>query len=174
MFAELPGNREHVMSDELSEITHILDKLDGIIPLAQMAWADQEIEAAQVRHGEMGRGPIWNSWRLLSPCHRFMAQEKLYRGHCREILDRVTFGEDTRDATDAEVLAALSAASLVSPLPEGAACLYFRVFKRTFPELWRHDLDGTVDLSAYESIHGYRADHYDDWLRTMLYQKERR
>ncbi|MGP4112952.1 hypothetical protein ACTWP5_18830 [Streptomyces sp. 4N509B] len=161
------------MTRDKSDLACLLQNIANIIPVEHMEWAEQEIQSAQERHGERGRGPIWNSWRLLRPNRPLVTPERLYRAHCREILQRVALGEDTRVATDAEKLATLSAASTASPLPEGAVCLYFRIYKRLFSKSWDEDVAASLDLEAYERIHGQSADDYDAWLNTKLYQKER-
>jgi hypothetical protein len=143
------------------------DLIDSV--LDRCAWADGEIEAAQLRHGERGRGPLWNSFRLLKPTHDRPWPELVYRAHCRELLDRVAVGADTRPATDAEKLAVLSAASQTAPLNGGAETLYLRLGTRRFPDIF----DGTgevLDIQAYETVHGSRADEYEALLMRKLAQ----
>jgi hypothetical protein len=56
--------------------------------------------------------------------------DRVYRHHCRELIGRAKRGADTRPATDAEVMAALSAMSLRAPLGSTAASLYEELFRR--------------------------------------------
>jgi hypothetical protein len=136
--------------------------------LRQLAWAEEEIAAAQDRHGEEGHGPIWSAFRLLMPTHDRMSLEAVYRAHCRELLDRVAAGADTRPPTAAEMIPALAAASQVAPLNPGAATLYFRLDAKVFPRLF--DEQGVIDVAAYEKVHGREADDYEAWLREKLAQ----
>lgn len=135
----------------------------------QFAWAEEEIEAAQLRHGERDRGPLWNSFSLLRPIQERPWPELVYRTHCRELLDRVAAGTDTRPATDAEKLAVLSVASQRAPLNSGAETLYLRLGTRLFPTIF--DRAGEVlDMQAYETVHGSRADEYEALLTHKLAQ----
>jgi hypothetical protein len=81
----------------------------------RMEWAEQEIAAAQARHPQQA-GRIWHSFSLFQPNPGLgrMTSEMVYRSHCREILDRVAAGEDTRPGTAAEGCCALRNMSLQS------------------------------------------------------------
>lgn len=133
----------------------------------RITWAEEEISKAMARHGEQpppegkrGTGPIWNAFRLLRSTHQRLGAERLYRAHCHELLDRVAKGEDTRPATDAEIIVILQEAALAAPLNEGAVCLFFRLALRSIPEMARA-LGSEIDMTAYESIHGRKADEYE-------------
>ncbi|ACU77797.1 hypothetical protein Caci_8984 [Catenulispora acidiphila DSM 44928] len=145
----------------------IADVIDSA--LDQCAWADEEIEAAQLRHGENDRGPLWGSFSLLRPASDRPWPELLYRTHCRELLDRVAAGADTRPATDAEKLAVLSAASQTAPLNGGAETLYLRLGNRRFPNIFDRAAE-VLDMQAYETVHGSRADEYEALLMRKLSQ----
>jgi len=141
--------------------------------LGRSFWAEEEIEAAQLRHGEKDRGPLWHSFRLLKPTHELAWPELVYRAHCCELLDRVAAGIDTRPATDAEKIAVLSAASQVAPLNSGAETLYLRIGTHLFPDIFDGILD-VLDVQAYEKVHGTRADDYETQLARKLAQPWRR
>jgi len=133
-----------------------------------MGWAEDEITKAQERHGETGKGPLWNSFLILKVTDQpYMWSEIIYRAHCRELLDRVAAGQDIRPATDAEMIAAMRESSLTAPLSSAAATLYFRIAARSFPELWAACGDHS-DLTAYEAVHGTAADEHEGWLRKKL------
>lgn len=149
-----------LMLETLVDTLH--DEMSSVF--ARMDIAEQEIEKSQARHRETGRGKLWGSFHLLKAP---LENEIIYRVHCREILDRVAAGTDTRPATDAEMINALRAASRVSPLSSAAACLYFRITARSFPGLWAKAGDNT-DLRSYEAVHGSKADEHEDWLRAKL------
>lgn len=152
------------LNDVLQGVSDLLDSLDD-----QFTWAEEEIEAAQRRHGEHDRGPLWKSFGLLRPTQDRSWPERVYRTHCRELLDRIAAGADTRPATDAEKLAVLSAASQTAPLNGGAETLYLRIGARRFPEVF----EGTgevLDIPAYETVHGSRADEYEALLMRKLVQ----
>jgi hypothetical protein len=141
--------------------------------LDQSVWAEDEIEAAQLRHGELDRGPLWDSFRLLRAEQQRPWPEMLYRAHCRELLDRVAAGIDTRPPTDAEKLAVLSAASQNAPLNSGAETLYFRIGTRMLPDVFAQ-LGDVIDVQAYEKVSGNRADDYEAQLVRKLSQPWRK
>ena len=141
--------------------------------LGRSIWAEEEIEAAQRRHGERDRGPLWQSFRLLRHTHEREWPELVFRAHCRELLDRVAAGHDTRPATDAEKLAVLSVASQTAPLNGGAETLYLRIGARMFPDIFDEVCD-VLDVQAYEKVHGSRADEYEADLARKLAQPWRR
>lgn len=151
------------------------DGVGGLIDsvLDRCMWAEDEIEAAQLRHGERDRGPLWNSFRLLRPTHERAWPELVYRAHCRELLDRVAAGLDTRPATDAEKIAVLSAASQTAPLNSGAETLYLRIGTRMFPDIFE-GIGDVLDVEAYEKVNGSRADDYEAQLARKLNQPWRK
>lgn len=59
--------------------------------------------------------------------------DAIYRQHCTEIINRALGGLDTRPGTDAECLAALSSASLKSPLKHAYVVAMEKLFSRVFP-----------------------------------------
>ena len=146
--------------DMVDEIESALDRC---------VWAEEEIEAAQLRHGERDRGLLWKNFRLLRPTHDRPWPELVYRMHCRELLDRIAAGVDTRPATDAEKLAVLSAASQTAPLNGAAETLYLRLGSRRFPDVFTGAGD-VLDIDAYEKVHGSRADEYEALLSRKLAQ----
>jgi hypothetical protein len=145
----------------------LFDEIDSA--LDRCFWAEEEIEAAQLRHGERDRGPLWRSFRLLRPTHDRSWPELVYRIHCRELLDRIAAGADTRPATDAEKIAVLSGASQTAPLNGGAETLYLRLGSRRFPEIFA-GAGEVLDIDAYEKVHGSRADEYEALLSHKLAQ----
>lgn len=159
----------------LTELDALFNDVGGLIDamLDRLVWAEEEIEAAQLRHGERDRGPLWNSFRLLKPTHDRAWPELVYRAHCRELLDRVADGIDTRPATDAEKIAVLSAASQVAPLNSGAEALYLRIGSRMLPDIF-DGIGEVLDIQAYEKVHGSRADDYEAQLVRKLSQPWRR
>ena len=62
---------------------------------------------------------------------------ELYRAHARELVGRVRAGAKQaamEPATDAELLAAMHATSLVAPLTQGGFAVAAELFRRCFPE----------------------------------------
>lgn len=159
----------------LSELDEVLNDVGGLIGevFDRIGWAEEEIEAAQLRHGERGRGPLWNSFRLLRMTNDQEWPELLFRAHCRELLDRVAAGIDTRPATDAEKISVLSAASQVAPLNSGAETLYLRLGSRMLPGIF-DGIGDVLDMEAYETVHGNQADEYEALLTRKLAQPWRR
>lgn len=100
-----------------------------------------------------------------------MEYELLFRAHCREILDRIAAGTPTQPGTAAEVLAALSKASMRAPLNTEAVGLYFRMWRAAgLPPLE----DNTGQLEHYEAIAGSRIDDLEAQSRRRLTMPDRR
>jgi hypothetical protein len=102
-----------------------------------MRWAEDEIEEARARHPRH-TDRIYHSFVLLSPnlSLESMGTEFVYRSHCRELLDRVAAGADTRPATAAEICCLMATASQRAPLTSAAAGLYMRMWRAAdFPAL---------------------------------------
>ncbi|MFG2847457.1 hypothetical protein ACGF12_30455 [Kitasatospora sp. NPDC048296] len=135
-----------------------------------MEWAEEEIEAARQRHQETARGPIWHSFSLMTPTLDRLKNERLYRIHVRELLERVDTGRDTRPATDAEMMIGLLESSLQAPLTSAATCLYLRIFARALPAEFHKTAGTALELASYESVHGPQADEHEGWLRRQLTQ----
>ena len=119
----------------VSNLTAKLDDLlgDGLGGMLaglfdQMEWAEDEIEKAQRRHPKAA-DRLYHSFKIMTPTHRRMGVEMVYRAHCRELLARVVKGEDTRPGTAAEVCIACCESSMVAPLTDTAAGLYGRMWK---------------------------------------------
>ncbi|MGV9840046.1 hypothetical protein ACWDUL_38435 [Nocardia niigatensis] len=96
-------------------LTEILPTPGPLGMLEQMEWAEQEIAAAARRH-RRAADLLFHSRDLLRPTHDLMDREPVYRAYCRELLDRVAVGADTRPATAVELLLVASAASVAAPL----------------------------------------------------------
>ncbi|MFF5085430.1 hypothetical protein ACFY36_51035 [Actinoplanes sp. NPDC000266] len=135
-----------------------------------MQIAEEEISAAQNRHPS-AKDQIWRSFMLLLPSTSLLIKNELtYRSHCRELLDRVAAGADTRPATAAECCVALCETSLRVPLNTTAAGLYARMWKTA--GLPTTEL---ADASAhYEAIEGGGIDDAERELRAKLSQPDRR
>jgi hypothetical protein len=137
-----------------------------------MKWAEQEIAAAQARHpGHADR--IWHAFSLLlaNPGLQRMAYELVYRAHCREILDRVAAGEDTRPGTAAEVCSAMVNTSLLAPLTSAASGLYLRMWQAAgLPEL-----DEITGASGHhEALERSTIDDHERSARRRLATADRR
>jgi hypothetical protein len=158
---------DDIGDDPGDDVAGIIADLHGLLdPLFDaMAWAEDEIDAAALRH-PAAADRIRRSFLLLRPAHPRMRSEALYRSHCRELLDRVAAGEDTRPGTAAECCLALSETSLRVPLRSSAIGLYAR--------MWR--LAGLppapiTDASEhYEALDGELIDDNEAWLRHKLRQ----
>lgn len=130
-----------------------------------ITWAEEEIDAAQRRHPSAADA-IWHSFGLLRPTLELTRTEPVYRSHCRELLDRIARGEDTRPGTAAECCIALSETSLRVPLSTSAAGLYAR--------MWALAQLSPVELTDasehYEALEGALIDEHEAWLRYKLRQ----
>jgi hypothetical protein len=151
----------------------------------RMEIAEDEIEQALKRHNKPlplrdsdGRvvnvdemGPIWDSFWRLKPTHERMEYEPVYRQHCAELLDRVADGLDTRAATGAELVSAISEASLLAPLTSSGAGLYLRLMAKYFPELIADTLaEIGREVEDYQKLHGQQMEVDELELRRRLRQ----
>lgn len=149
-------------------LTDILGAFDSAFTL--METAEEEIAAAQERHPEAA-DRLWHSFRLLTPPNEgFMQREPAYRAHCRELLERVAKGEDTRRATAAEVCRVLSEASLIAPLSGPAFGLYVRMWQAAgLP-----DFEDIAEMGAHhEALEGSRIDDLEHETRRRIIIRER-
>ena len=95
--------------------------------------AEEELEAAKKRHP--GKAPeVHRAFRLIEPGGLLWLDDEVFRAHARELIQRVVDGKDTRLGTRAEVIAALSEASLRAPLPRDETELMAKIATRIFPE----------------------------------------
>lgn len=134
----------------------LMGELAGIFE--RMEWAEEEVARARKRH-PAASDRIWHSFSLLTPTHDLMSTEFVYRSHCRELLDRVAAGQDTRPGTAAEVCAACSESSLLAPLTETGAGLYARMWMQAFPQ--------------HRHVWGDQAPHYESLRGTLIDDAER-
>ncbi len=99
----------------------------------RMSIAEEEICAAKARH-RRSAGRLHTAFRYLCPPAALMGlDDRIYRAYCREILDRVAARENLKLGTAAEVIAALSRASLTAPPSRVELLLYSELFDRLFP-----------------------------------------
>lgn len=122
----------------------------------QMRWAEDEIDKALRRHPDAA-DVIWHSFKLLQPTHELMRTEFVMRAHCRELLDRTAFGEDTRTGTAAEVVLMISDTSKIAPLNTTVYGLAGRMWTKA-------GFDGVGNPFADTSLHyeAIRASEIDD------------
>lgn len=100
----------------------------------RMDWAEDEIKKARARHPKHS-DRLYHSFLLLTPTHERMATEFVYRAHCRELIDRVAAGADTRPGTAAEVCCAMLEVTLRTPIRSAAFGLYLRMWHAAgFPD----------------------------------------
>ncbi|MEV0109216.1 hypothetical protein AB0H42_23140 [Nocardia sp. NPDC050799] len=163
------------MASALSSMDKLLPGLEETLGwlgevFERIDWAEEEIQAAQKRHPEQAT-QVWHGFSLLQPTHQRVEYELLFRAHCREILDRLAAGKPTQPGTAAEVLAALSEASMRAPLNTESVGLYFRMWRAAaLPPLE----DNAGQLEHYEAITGSRIDELEAESRHRLTMPDRR
>lgn len=146
----------------LTEITDLFGAM-----FDRMEWADDEIAKAQARHPESAN-KLYHAFKLLNTAHELMGNEMVYRSHCREILDRVTKGQDTRPGTAAEICVMMSQITQRTPVSTAATGLYMRAWKLAgFPG---KQFDG---LPHYEAIKASEIDNFEAESRKKLANPER-
>lgn len=163
--------RENALNAKLTEMLggNLTSVLTGCFE--KMEWAEDEIEKAQRRHPAQA-DRIYHSFKLLCQADERMGVEMVYRGHCREILDRVAAGHDTRPGTAAEVCVACCEASALAPLTETAAGLYSRMWLQAFPQhagkVWGEQ------APHYEALRGSQIDDLEREARHKTAQADRK
>lgn len=148
--------------ESMSELIQgVTDDLAGLF--GQMEWAEDEIAHASQRHPTEA-DLLFHSFRLLTPTHHLMTTEFVYRAHCRELLERVIAGQDTRPGTASEICCACCEASQLAPFTSPAAGLYLRMWAAAFPDKpicpEKHE--------AYEVLESSRIDELETAIRNKL------
>lgn len=139
--------------------------------LAQAGWAEDEIAGAIARRPD-AENDLFHAFPLLAPAFSSTGwdTEFVFRGHCRELLERVAAGGDTRPGTAAECCLAMAAVSMAIPLHGTAAGFYHRMWDRAFPAnpVWQNA--GV----HYEALHGQAIDDIEHHTRRKLAVPSRR
>ena len=139
-----------------ADLDALLEQVHKTPGLAALGWAEDEIEQAARRHPGAADA-LYHAFMLIQPQHG-MGVEFVYRGHARELLERVAAGRDTRPGTAVEVCLACAQASMVAPFHTAAVGLYLRAWAQAFPDnQLTHEQAG--ELAHYEAL---RSDEIDD------------
>jgi len=150
---------------DLDDLPHDLAALVRVVDrrVFETFDAEAEIEAAMARHPDAA-DPIWHALLLLRPTTGLLTRAPVvFQAHCRELLERVAAGGDTRPATAVECCVALCEVSTAVPLNTVAAGLYHRVWA----------LAGLPDMGAtahYEALRSSEIDDAEAKLRAKLAQ----
>lgn len=138
-----------------------------------MEWAEEEIRSARRRHPRQA-DIIHHAFGVLAPRNigPDMGTEFVYRGHVRELLERVATGADLRPATAAEVCLTLVQTSLQAPMHGPGAGLYFRMWRQAFPGN-QLTIEFAQQQGSYERLHGSRIDEFEADLRHKLRDPDR-
>jgi hypothetical protein len=145
-------------------VSSLNDELDPTFD--QIAWAEDEIYAAMRRH-PAAADDLFHSFRLLNvneTNNPRLSTEFIYRAHCRELLDRVARGEDTRPGTGVEVCCMLLEISKITPLKSEAVSVLFRLWPKLFPHLG----DLVDDQDHREALYGSTIDDNEADSRKQL------
>ncbi len=138
----------------------------------RMELAEDEIRKAQIRH-PAHRDRLWHSFSLLKPNMglKRMASELVYRAHCRELLERVVAGTDTRSGTAAEVCCVVLETGELSPLTSAAVGLHLRMWEAAgLPAI-----DGSSEARVhYEALKKSVIDDHERVAREKVAVKDRR
>jgi hypothetical protein len=136
---------------------------------AQGDLREAEIAQAQERH-PAAADRLWHAFRLLGHTHPVMDTPAVYAAHCRELLDRVAAGADTRPGTAAEICALMRDTSLAAPLTSAAAGLYLRAWRAAgLPDIG----DLPQAREQHEALESSAIDEYEAQARRRLAVPER-
>ena len=127
--------------------------------------AQEEIRAAIERHPDKAT-ELMNSTRLLKPTHERMRDgaDFVYRGHVRELLERVAAGRGTRLGTAAEGVLVCMEISARIPLHGAPAGLYHRFWMQAFPDHPIFD-DQESYQKHHEALNGREIDTLEAEIR---------
>jgi hypothetical protein len=168
--AEIAAAKPSLPDELFATVQDVLGELKGVF--ASMEWAEEEIRAARRRH-PAAADAMYHSFSLLTPQSGLdrMATEFVFRSHCRELLNRVARGEDTRPGTAAEVCCAMMQTSMLAPLRSSAAGLYMRMWTAAgFPEI-----EGFApDLAHHEALEKTVIDEHEALVRRKVAVADRR
>lgn len=156
------------------------DGLDDLLPGGFMEAFDAAMSSMEVAEGlieEFGREHpesadlIWHSFGLLRPTHDLMHKTSMiYRSHCREILQRVIDGADTRPGTVAECCIACCETSQIAPLTVAGVGVYMRMWQAAgLP-----DIGNGVSAEHHEALRGAAIDEHELVMRNKLSQPWRK
>jgi len=149
-------------TDETPPVQEGAPNLEALLPVALgdtltrtfrcMELAEDEIAKVKRRHPGQAAA-LDDAFRHLmpTPVLRGLGDE-VYGAHCREILELLATGDDIREGTTAEVIAALAESSQAAPLTRTATLLYIELFELVFPgksEKLFAEL-GPMEPNAYE------------------------
>jgi hypothetical protein len=138
--------------------------------LASVGLAEDEIEQAIKRHPD-AEDDLFHSFRLLVPTiiSPAWSVEFVYRGHARELLERVATGEDTRPGSAAECAMAMGEVSKAVPLHGVGAGFYQRMWSQAFPDhpVWEEAGE------HYEALYCQQIDEHEAYTRRKLSQPSR-
>jgi len=127
----------------------------------------EELSKEHPEHADL----IWHSFGLLRPTHDLMHKtDMIYRSHCREILQRVIDGADTRPGTAAECCIVCCETSQIAPLTVAGVGAYMRMWQAAgLP-----DTGASVSAEHHEAIRGPAIDEHERMMRTKLSQPWRK
>ncbi|MCM3883156.1 hypothetical protein [Frankia sp. R82] len=140
------------------------------IALSALDWAESEIEQAVARHPHK-RDQLFHSYLIMAPSAILFPVEFVYRGHFREILERVAAGKETRSGTAAEACCLLADVSKKTPFPSYGYGLYFRLWEKAFPD--QEKLAPESRLNHYEALFGAKIDKWEGDIRKALSVEDR-
>jgi hypothetical protein len=150
-------------ADEIAELfRQVQREVDAACALIDIA--EDEIGQATERHPDAA-DDLFHSYVLLLPAIASAAWSTNFvlRAHCREQLERVVAGEDTRPGTTVECLLAISEVSKAIPLGGAASGFYLRMWSTAFPG---HEL--TDRGQHHEALYRDRIDQIEKWTRKKL------
>lgn len=145
---------------------------DTAAGLVRAVWREDEITAAIGRHPQ-AENDLWHSTRIVMPAVISPAWDTgfVFRGHVREILERVAAGEDTRPGTAAECCVAMASVSMAIPLHGASAGFYHRMWRKAFPD---HPVTDDSVIDHYEFAEGNVIDRHERVVRRKLLVPGRR
>lgn len=153
----------------MDRLDELFAEIQQLPTLEQTGWAEDEIAQAQARHPDHA-DRLHHAFILLRPSADRMNTGLVHRSHCRELLERVAAGADTRPATAAEIASACSHITALVPPGPAVMTVYMRAWARAFPDIPAFQV---LDLASYEHVAGTRADDLEAEIHRKLRQPTR-
>lgn len=152
----------------MTGLAELLAEAEGLMAsaFAPVEWAEDEIAQACRRHPGSA-DLLYHGFGLMPP--GAFPVEFVYRGHARELLERIAAGQDTRPATAAEVCLVCAKTSQLAPFHTSGVGLYMRMWAQAFPGHPVHDGQDD-DQVHYEALRSSQIDELEALVRRRAAQ----
>jgi len=159
--------------DRLSKIEEFLRKLELVDRISlrlidYLLIAQEEVQRATEMHPESADRIKYNLGVTMPPPVMIAVNTKVYRHHVRELLQRIVDGEDTRPATDAELLANLTVLQSITPPLNLKATRLFIHLGQKLGFLSDHPHDSILNELSEKELADFEAHYLESRMNLMV------